>query len=214
MLAAASVRAEGGADWAAMADIFFPMMPTPEWARELSHRVLDDVGDGGHYTIEWRWGDPRPKSWAQPQRRRVVIRAPGDRGHAALASTLLHELAHVVLPPGVHHSRLFWLSFYGLVERYGSGGGCTLTSEDAYVLSRHYRVTAIKVAADLGVRAARADLAERTPGAADPPHWLAETLALERQLAGQTCEACLEDSRVATRAVAAGTRSTPGSRVW
>ena len=190
MLAGASVSAERRADWSAMADIFFRMLPTPEWAQELSHRVLDDADYRDHCTIEWRWGDPRPKSWANPVRRRVVIRAPADRGHAALASTLLHELAHLVLPPGAHHSRAFWLYFYGLVERYGSGGDCALSAEDAYVLSRHYRVTAIKVAAELGVRAARSDLAERVPGAPDPRHWLGETLALERRLYEQTCEAC------------------------
>ncbi|MXZ63721.1 MAG: M48 family metallopeptidase, partial [Chloroflexi bacterium] len=176
-----------------MADIFFPMMPTPDWVRELSHRVLDDAAYGRHCTIEWRWGDPRPKSWAEPARGRVVIRAPRDRGHAALASTLLHELAHLVMPLKEHHSRRFWRHFYGLVERYGSGGDCSLSAEDAYVLSRHYKVTAIKVAAELGVRAARSDLAERVPGAAQPRRWLDETLALERRLVEQTCEACLED---------------------
>lgn len=186
-----------------MADIFFPMMPTPDWTRELSHRVLDDAGYERHCTIEWRWGDPRPKSWANPARGRVVIRAPSDRGHAALASTLLHELAHLVLPPGAHHSRAFWLYYYGLVERYGSGGGCVLTAEDAYVLSRHYKVTAIKVAAELGVRAARADLAERVPGAANPRHWIVETLALERRLAEQTCDACFQDLPAPVHAPAA-----------
>lgn len=194
MLATAGVSAERGADWSAMADIFFPMMPTPDWAQELSHRVLDGADYHDHCTIEWRWGDPRPKSWAEPARRRVVIRAPHDRGHAALASTLLHELAHLVLPPGVHHSRPFWRYFYGLVERYGSGGDCVLSAEDAYVLSRHYRVAAIRVAAELGVSAARSDLGERVPGAAQPRRWLVETLALERRLAGQTCVACRADS--------------------
>ena len=167
MLAAASVSAERGADWCVMADIFFPMMPTPDWAQELSHRVLDDADYHRHCTIEWRWGDPRPKSWAEPVRQRVVIRAPGNRGHAALASTLLHELAHLLLPPKEHHSRRFWRHFYGLVERYGAGGGCALRAEDAYVLSRHYKVTAIKVAAELGVRASPA-LAHRNAGPRAP----------------------------------------------
>ena len=177
-----------------MADIFFPMLPTPEWAQDLSHRVLDEAGYRRHCRIEWRWGDPRPKSWAEHHRRRIVIRAPADRGHAALASTLLHELAHLTLPPAEHHSRRFWLHFYGLVERHGAGGGCELTSDDAYLLSRHYKVTAIKVAAELGVRAARGNLALRVPGEPQPREWLNESLALERRLHGQTCDACLHES--------------------
>ena len=193
MLAPGSVSAEGGADWAAMADIFFPMLPTPEWVQDLSHRVLDDAGYPHHCSIEWRWGDPRPKSWAEPRRRRVVIRAAADRGHAALASTLLHELAHLVLPPTEHHSRLFWRRFYGLVERYGAGDGCALTMGDAYLLSRHYKVTAIKVAAEIGVAAARSNLALRVPGEPQPRAWLNESLAVERRLYEQTCDACVSD---------------------
>lgn len=179
-----------------MADIYFTRLPTPEWAQDLAHRVLDDAGYGQLCRIEWRWGDPRPKSWAEPERRRVVIRAPSDRGHAALASTLLHELAHLVLPPKEGHSRRFWEHFYGLVERYGAGGGCPLTSEDAYLLSRHYKVKAIKVAAELGVAGARRDLLERVPGKPNPDRWLIESLAAEQRLGEQTCEACFDDSRV------------------
>ena len=178
---------------AAMADIFFPMLPTPEWVQDLSRRVLDDAGYPHDCRIEWRWGDPRPKSWAEPRRRRVVIRAAADRGHAALASTLLHELAHLVLPPTEHHSRLFWRHFYGLVERYGAGGGCALTMDDAYLLSRHYKVTAIKVAAEIGVAAARSNLALRVPGEPQPRAWLNESLAVERRLYEQTCDACVGD---------------------
>ena len=179
-----------------MADIFFPMLPTPEWVQSLSHRVLDDAGYAHHCRIEWRRGDPRPKSWTEPGRRRVVIRAASDRGHAAHASTLLHELAHLVLPPTEHHSRRFWRHFYGLVERYGSGGGCALTLDDAYLLSRHYKVAAIKVAAELGVGAARSNLALRVPGEPQPRAWLDESLALERRLAEQTCDACVSEAPV------------------
>lgn len=178
-----------------MAEISFTMLPAPVWAQHLAHRVLDDAGYGRLCRIEWRFGDPRPRSWTEPQRRRVVIRAPWDRGHAALASTLLHELAHLVLPPKEGHSRRFWEHFYGLVERYGSGGGCALTADHAYLLSRHYRVTAIKVAAALGVSAAREDLAARVPGASQPRRWADETLALERRLYQQTCEACAREHR-------------------
>ena len=177
-----------------MADIFFPLLATPEWAQDLAHRVLDDAGYRRHCRIEWRWGDSRPRSWAEPRRRRVVIRAAADRGHAALASTLLHELAHLTLPPTEHHSRWFWLHFYGLVERYGAGGGCALTSDDAYLLSRHYKVTAIKVAAELGVPAARSNLALRVPGEPQPREWFNESLALERRLHEQTCDACVGDA--------------------
>ena len=174
-----------------MADIFFPLLPTPEWVQSLSHRVLDDADYAHLCTIEWRSGDRRPKSWTEPRRRRVVIRAADDRGHAAHASTLLHELAHLVLPPKEHHSRRFWRHFYGLVERYGSGGGCALTLDDAYLLSRHYKVTAIKVAAELGVGAARSNLALRVPGKPQPRAWLDESLALERRLSEQRCDECV-----------------------
>ena len=177
-----------------MADIFFPLLPTPEWAQDLAHRVLDDAGYRHHCRIEWLWGDSRPRSWAEHRRRRIVIRAAADRGHAALASTLLHELAHLTLPPTEHHSRRFWLHFYGLVERYGAGGGCALTSDDAYLLSRHYKVTAIKVAAELGVPAARSNLALRVPGEPQPREWFNESLALERRLHEQTCDACVGDA--------------------
>ena len=177
-----------------MADISFPMLPTPAWVQSLSHRVLDDAGYAHHCRIEWRWGDPRPKSWTEPGRRRVVIRAASDRGHAAHASTLLHELAHLVLPPKEHHSRRFWRHFYGLVERYGSGGGCALTLDDAYLLSRHYKVTAIKVAAELGVGAARSNLALRVPGEQLPRAWFDESLALERLLHEQTCHECVGEA--------------------
>lgn len=197
MLAPVGVSAEGGADCTAMADIHFTRLPTPEWAQHLAHRVLDDAGYGQHCRIEWRWGDTRPRSWAEPERRRVVIRVDPERGHAALASTLLHELAHLVLPPKEGHSWRFWRHFYGLVERYGPGEGCPLTIDDAYLLSRHYKVTAIKVAAELGVAAARSNLALRVPGDPHPDRWLVESLAAEQRLAEQTCDACLADSRVA-----------------
>ncbi len=189
----------------AMADIFFPMLPTPEWAQALSHRVLDDADYPYHCRIEWHWGDSRPKSWAEPRRRRIVIRAASDRGHAALTSTLLHELAHLVLPPTEHHSRRFWRHFYGLVERYGAGGGCALTMDEAYLLSRHYKVTAIKVAAELGARAARSNLALRMPGEPQPREWSDESLALERRLHEQTCDACTSEVRLGpTGAVSGG----------
>ena len=177
-----------------MAEIFFPMLPTPDWAQALSHRVLDDADYPYHCRIEWRWGDRRPKSWAEPRRRRIVIRAAADRGHAALAATLLHEIAHLVLPPTEHHSRRFWHHFYGLVERYGTGGGCALTLDDAYLLSRHYRVTAIMVAAELGARAARSNLALRVPGEPQPRGWLDESIVLEDRLREQTCDACTSDA--------------------
>ena len=178
-----------------MADIFFPMLLTPGWAQALSHRVLDDAGDASHCRIEWRWGDRRRKSWTERGRRRIVIRAAPERGHAALASTLLHEIAHLVLPPAEHHSRRFWRHVYGLVERYGAGGGCALTVDDAYLLSRHYRVTAIEVAAELGIRAARSNLALRMPGEPQPRGWLEESLALERRLRERTCDWCIGDAR-------------------
>ena len=190
-----------------MADIFFPMLPTPEWAQALSHRVLDDADYPYHCRIEWHWGDSRPKSWAEPRRRRIVIRAASDRGHAALTSTLLHELAHLVLPPTEHHSRRFWRHFYGLVERYGAGGGCALTMDEAYLLSRHYKVTAIKVAAELGARAARSNLALRMPGEPQPREWSDESLALERRLHEQTCDACTSEVRLGPTGVLSGGRS-------
>ena len=193
----------------AMADIFFPLLPTPEWAQALSHRVLDDAEYPYHCRIEWRWGDRRPRSWADPRRRRIVIRAAADRGHAAHASTLLHEIAHLMLPPAEHHSRRFWRHFYGLVCRYGAGGGCALTVDDAYLLSRHYKVTAIKVAAELGVRAARSNLALRVPGEPQPRGWLDESRALERRLHGQTCEACIREWRSGPTGAAAPSAPTP-----
>ena len=206
MLAPVGVSAEGGADWGAMADIFFPMLPTPAWVQALSHRVLDDAGHPYHCRIEWRWGDPRPRSWANLGRQLIVIRVDPERGHAALASTLLHELAHLVLPPGEHHSPRYWRHFYGLVERYGPGEGCPLTLDDAYLLSRHYKVTAIKVAAELGVASARRDLAERVPGKPNPRRWLIESLAAERRLGEQTCEACFADSRAVALPAGAAVR--------
>ena len=206
MLAPVGVSAEGGADWGAMADIYFTRLPTPGWAQALSHRVLDDAGYPHLCRIEWHWGDTRPRSWAEPERRRVVIRVDPERGHAALASTLLHELAHLVLPPKEHHSQRFWRHFYGLVERYGPGEGCPLTLDDAYLLSRHYKVKAIKVAAELGVAAARSNLALRVPGEPHPDHWLIESLAAEQRLSEQTCEACLADSRVVALPTSAAVR--------
>ena len=65
-----------------------------------------------------------------------------------------------------------------------------LTMDDAYLLSRHYRVAAITVAAELGARAARSNLALRVPGEPQPRVWLDESRALERRLREQTCDAC------------------------
>ena len=99
-----------------------------------------------------------------------------------------------MLPPTEHHSRRFWHHFYGLVERYGTGGGCALTLDDAYLLSRHYRVTAIMVAAELGARAARSNLALRVPGEPQPRGWLDESIVLEDRLREQACDACTSDA--------------------
>lgn len=43
---------------------------------------------------------------------------------------------------------------------------------------------------ELGARAARSNLALRVPGEPQPRGWLDESLALERWLREQTCDAC------------------------
>ena len=122
-------------------------MNAPQWAHDLVWEVLADEGrgvDAERVTLQWRRS--RPTAWRGRSKGtsgrcfgslltpdapvRIVITAGTERKDQRL--TLLHELAHALTAPEIHHGSAFWILAFALFDRYGVPPRYALTRSIGY----------------------------------------------------------------------------------
>ena len=84
------------------------MNQPPKWAQELILQACLHEGKEDLPEIVWRRSLVKSSSsgTAYPEENLMVIRAGENRGDQKLV--VLHELAHLIAPPGERHGALFW----------------------------------------------------------------------------------------------------------
>lgn len=125
-------------------------MAAPKWAVDLLARVVEDYGQ-----------EPIDLSWRRSKAHRTSSGLAGGRGPRTIHVTagterrdqrlvLLHEIAHI-LTPKEHHGPEFWRVAWELFDRYAPN------IPRRYILEREgdYRVEALNVAIERGVRGAK-----------------------------------------------------------
>jgi hypothetical protein len=151
---------------------------TPAWARDLVLAVCVEAGAALPERVRWSWRDRRPSSGVtRGQQRMISVVAGSDPIDQRL--TLLHELAHWLLPPvpaprrrsvgrgrSVHHDRRFYELAFALYRRHGLTDAEALERESSHYPSALSHARALGVpGADAAWRERRARVANRRGGA-------------------------------------------------
>lgn len=95
----------------------------PDWARELANRVCRDFGKP-KVTIRWRVRRKRESTftagttWTPRDGKPRWISILAGTDVEVQKVTLLHELAHYLMPPKQGHTKRFWAVAWMLFEKY------------------------------------------------------------------------------------------------
>lgn len=121
---------------------------TPQWAIDLTKQVLADHHKPKRIELVWEVRTNRVSSSGLCHyKSHITIVAGTDLFEQKLL--LLHELAHWMLPYGVHHRWRFWKRAFGLYRRYGLDlADCLFREGKSYPMAFHYfrRFQSLKVA--------------------------------------------------------------------